>query len=136
MRQMDTYDDRVIEGRLAGSTSAEVRRKSGAGSLRRASSLERRCRWWPDDTTPGLNLLFTWRRRYGTDVEGSGGSANFVPAVISTDAMAQAPVSSQAVAVSFSGRMEIELPGGCRLVAGNDVDTAVLGDVLKILLGR
>ena len=82
------------------------------------------------------NLLFTWRRRYGTDVEGSGGSANFVPAVISTDAMAQAPVSSQAVAVSFSGRMEIELPGGCRLVAGNDVDTAVLGDVLKILLGR
>ena len=80
------------------------------------------------------NLLFTWRRRYGTDVEGSGGSASFVPAVISTDAMAQAPVP--AVAVSIAGRMEIELPGGCRLIAGNDVDTVVLGRVIRVLLAR
>lgn len=126
---------------LSGSEVGKVRR-------RRRSEEERR-RIVAESFEPGAsvsvvarrhdvntNLLFTWRRRYGTDVEGSGGSANFVPAVISTDAMAQAPVSSQAVAVSFSGRMEIELPGGCRLVAGNDVDTAVLGDVLKILLGR
>ena len=126
---------------LSGSEVGKVRR-------RRRSEEERR-RIVAESFEPGAsvsvvarrhdvntNLLFTWRRRYGTDVEGSGGSANLVPAVISTDAMAQAPVSSQAVAVSFSGRMEIELPGGCRLVAGNDVDTAVLGDVLKILLGR
>jgi transposase len=126
---------------LSGSEVGKVRR-------RRRSEEERR-RIVAESFEPGAsvsvvarrhdvntNLLFTWRRRYGTDVEGSGGSANFVPAVISTDAMAQAPVSSQAVAVSFSGRMEIELPGGCRLIAGSDVDTAVLGDVLKILLGR
>ena len=126
---------------LSGSEVGKVRR-------RRRSEAERR-RIVAESFEPGAsvsvvarrhdvntNLLFTWRQRYRTDVEGSGGSANFVPAVISTDAMAQAPVSSQAVAVSFSGRMEIELPGGCRLVAGNDVDTAVLGDVLKILLGR
>ena len=107
-------------------------RKSGAGSLRRASSLERRCRWWPDDTTLILRICCSHGvGGTGTDVEGSGGSANFVPAVISTDAMAQAPVSSQAVAVSFSGRMEIELPGGCRLVASNDVDTAVLATCSK-----
>ena len=82
------------------------------------------------------NLLFTWRRRYGTEVEGSGGSASFVPAVIASDATAQAPVPAQAVVVSIAGRMEIELPGGCRLIAGNDVDTAVLGRVIKVLLHR
>lgn len=80
------------------------------------------------------NLLFTWRRRYGADVEGCGGSASFVPAVLSTDAMAQAP--SHAVAQSIAGRMEIELPGGCRLIAGNDVDTTVLGRVIRVLLAR
>lgn len=80
------------------------------------------------------NLLFTWRRRYGTEVQGPGGSARFVPAVIATDAMAQAPVP--AVAASIAGRMEIELPGGCRLIAGNDVDTAVLGRVIRALLHR
>ena len=126
---------------LSGSEVGKVRR-------RRRSEEERR-RIVAESFEPGAsvsvvarrhdvstNLLFTWRRRYGTDVEGSGGSANFVPAVISTDAMAQAPVSSQAVAVSFSGRIEIELPVACRFIAGSDVDTAVLGDVLKILLGR
>jgi transposase len=82
------------------------------------------------------NLLFTWRRRYGTEVQGAGGSARFVPAVIANDAMAQAATPVQTVAVSIAGRMEIELPGGCRLIAGNDVDTAVLGRVIRVLLHR
>jgi transposase len=82
------------------------------------------------------NLLFTWRRRYGTEVQGSGGSAMFVPAVIANEAMPQAAAPSQAVAGSIAGRMEIELPGGCRLIAGNDVDTAVLGRVIRALLHR
>jgi transposase len=80
------------------------------------------------------NLLFTWRRRYGTEFQGAGGSATFVPAVITNDAMPQGP--AQAVAVSIAGRMEIELPGGCRLIAGNDVDTAVLRRVIRVLLHR
>jgi transposase len=80
------------------------------------------------------NLLFTWRRRYGTEVQGSGGSAMFVPAVIANDGIPQAP--APAVAVTIAGRMEIELPGGCRLIAGNDVDTAVLGRVIRVLLHR
>ncbi len=79
------------------------------------------------------NLLFTWRRRYGTEVQGSGGSAMFVPAVIASDPMAQGSTPAQAGAVSIAGRMEIELPGGCRLIAGNDVDTAVLGRVIRVL---
>src|ERR1700759_3199075 len=37
------------------------------------------------------NLLFTWRRRYGTEVQGAGGSAMFVPTVIANDAMAPPP---------------------------------------------
>jgi len=82
------------------------------------------------------NLRFAWRRRYGTAVQGSDGSARFVPAVIASDAMAQAPVPAQAVVVSIAGRMEIELPGGCRLIAGNDVDTAVLGRVIRALRHR
>jgi transposase len=82
------------------------------------------------------NLLFTWRRRYGTDGQGSDGSARFVPAVIATNAMAQGPAPAQVVGVSIAGRMEIELPGGCRLIAGNDVDTAVLGRVIRALLHR
>jgi hypothetical protein len=50
--------------------------------------------------------------------------------------MAQAAAPAPAVAVSIAGRMEIELPGGCRLIAGNDVDTAVLGRVIRVLLDR
>ena len=76
------------------------------------------------------------RRRYGTEVERSVGSAMFVPAVIANDAMAQAAAPAAVVAVSIAGRMEIELPGGCRLIAGNDVDTAVLGRVIRVLLHR
>lgn len=33
-------------------------------------------------------------------------------------------------------RMEIELPGGCRLIAGRDVDPVVLGRVIRALLHR
>src|SRR5260221_10185951 len=64
------------------------------------------------------NLLFTWRRRYGTEVQGAGGSARFVPAGIANDAMPQAGAPAQAVAVSISGRMENELPRGCRFILG------------------
>ena len=85
------------------------------------------------------NLLFTWRRRYGTGDQASSASATFVPAVITSDALPRASASEPAVAssgVSIAGRREIELPGGCRLIAGNDVDSAVLGRVIRALLHR
>ena len=80
------------------------------------------------------NLLFTWRRRYGSGE--ASGSATFVPAVIANDAASPAPAPAPAVDVSMAGRMEIELPGGYRLIIGNDVNTAVLGRVIKALLHR
>lgn len=60
----------------------------------------------------------------------------FVPAVIANDAPPQAAAPLKAAMGSIVGRMEIELPGGCRLIAGNDVDTAVLGRVIRVLLHR
>jgi hypothetical protein len=50
-----------------------------------------------------------------------------VPAVTANDGILQAATPTQAVAVSIAGRMEIKLPGDCRLIAGNDVDTACSG---------
>lgn len=82
------------------------------------------------------NLLFTWRRRYGSGGKDSEGSTTFVPAVITNDAPPQAAAPMKAAPESIAGRMEIELPGGCRLIAGNDVDTAVLGRVIRALLHR
>ena len=82
------------------------------------------------------NLLFTWRRRYGAAGKDSEGSTMFVPAVITSDAPLQAAAPMKAAPGSIAGRMEIELPGGCRLIAGNDVDTAVLGRVIRALLHR
>ena len=112
--------------------SEEERRRIVAESFEPGASVSVVARRHDVNTNP----LFTWRRRYGTEVQGAGESARFVPAVIATDSMAQAPAPAQAVAVSIAGRMEIELPGGCRLIAGNDVDTAVLGRVIRALLHR
>ena len=77
------------------------------------------------------NLLFTWRRRMGPASDPDRDVMRLVPAVIAPE-----PAPAQTVAVSIAGRMEIELPGGCRLIAGNDVDTAVLGRVIRVLLHR
>ena len=112
--------------------SEEERRRIVAESLEPGASVSVVARRHDVNT----NLLFTWRRRYGTDVQGSDGSARFVPAVIGTDAMAPAATPARVIAVSIAGRMEIELPGGCRLISGNDVDTAVLGRVIRALLHR
>lgn len=110
--------------------SEEERRRIVAESFEPGASVSMVARRHDVNT----NLLFTWRRRYGPEVQGSGESATFVPAVIANDAIVQTAAS--AVAVSIAGRMEIELPGGCRLIAGRDVDTAVLGRVIRMLLAR
>ena len=82
------------------------------------------------------NLLFIWRRRYGSGGENGAGSTTLVPAVIANDAVAPAGGPMEAVTGSIVGRIELELPGGYRLIAGSDVDTAVLGRVIKVLLAR
>jgi len=128
--------------------TAEAASEDGKNRRRRWSEQER-CRIVAESFEPGAsvsvvarrhdintNLLFTWRRRYGTGVRGSGEPATLVPAVISNDALPQAPAPVQAVAVPMAGRMEIELPGGCRLIAGRDVDPVALGRVIRALLHR
>lgn len=69
--------------------------------------------------------------------EEPGQLAASVPAIISNDVPPQAPAPTQTVvAVPMTVRMEIELPGGCRLIAGRDVDPVVLGRVIRALLHR
>jgi transposase len=99
--------------------SDEEKRRIVAESLESGASVSVVARRYDVNT----NQLFTWRRRYGG--KGCEGSTRLVPAVITTDAMPQAPAPT--VAMSILGRMEIELLGGYRLIAGRDVDTAVLG---------
>lgn len=119
-------------------TDAEL---EGGKTRRRQWSEEERRRLVAESFEPGAsvsvvarrhdvnaNLLFTWRRRYGSGA--ASGSAAFVPAVITND------VPGPAVAAPMAGRMEIELAGGYRLIIGNDVNTAVLGRIIRTLLQR
>ena len=120
---------------------------AGARSGRRRWSEEERRRIVAESFEPGAsvsvvarrhdvntNLLFTWRRRYGGEQWKVAEVAGFVPAVVAREAVSlpTSPPCCEAPA----GRMEIELPGGCRLVVGRDVDTAVLGRIIRTLLQR
>jgi transposase len=81
------------------------------------------------------NLLFTWRRRYGGEQRKAADVAGFVPAVLTSEAVS-ATASLPASLPDRAGRMEIELPGECRVIVGRDVDTAVLGRIIRTLLQR
>lgn len=108
--------------------SEEERRRIVAESLEPGASVSLVARRHDVNT----NLVFTWRRRYGSKIKESVASAAFVPAMISNEVSPSAP----AVAVAMAGRMEIELPGVCRLIVGRDVDAGVLGRVVRALLHR
>src|SRR5260221_2379287 len=99
---MDTCDDRGIgvgNGKVRRrKRTEEERRRIVAESFELGASVSVVARRHDVNT----NLLFTWRRRYGTEAQGSGGSAGFVPAVIASDAMAQAATPAQVVAVSIA----------------------------------
>ena len=66
------------------------------------------------------NLLFTWRRRYGKQVPGTG-SGSLVPVVVTPSG--DVP----------PGRMEIALTDGSRVIVDREVDGAALGRVLAAL---
>lgn len=124
MTEVSASEDGKVQRRRR---SEEERRRIVAESLEPGASVSLVARRHDVNT----NLVFTWRRRYGSGIKEPVASTTFVPAVISNE-VSPAP----AVAVSIAGRMEIELPGGFRLIAGNDVDTVVLGRVIKTLLPR
>lgn len=120
---------------------------AGARSGRRRWSEEDRRRIVAESFEPGMsasvvarrhdlntNLLFTWRRRYGGEQRKASEVAGFVPAVVAPEAVSA--TASLSACEALAGRMEIELPGGCRVVVGRDVDTAVLGRIIRTLLQR
>jgi transposase len=74
-------------------------------------------------------LLFTWRRQLMADVP-----SEFVRVQVSVPP--EAPSPSFGAASLPSGVIEIELPGGVRVRAGNGVEPKLLRGVLTALVGR
>ena len=72
------------------------------------------------------NLLFTWRRRFREQ----GG---FVPVVVEPDRMLPLPKEAGSVDPRSTGRMEIALADGSRVIVDREVDGAALGRVLSAL---
>jgi transposase len=79
------------------------------------------------------NLLFTWRRRFGAESSiRREEPVKMIPVAIAAEnSPAVLPPSS-----GDSGRMEIVLAAGERIIVGADVETAALARVLKVLQRR
>ena len=92
------------------------------------------------------NQLFTWRRQFRDPAVAEDDHATFVPAVIApqeaiVDGETPLPQSEKAGAESRparggTGRMEIVLAGGYRVIVDRDVSTRALIRVLDALAGR
>jgi len=111
------------------------------GSRRRSWSFEEKRRIVGETFAPGAsvsmvarrydlntNMLFTWRREMTAD-KAQGSAVKLVPATIT----AEVPASALSVPTEMSGRMEIVLAGGDRVIVGADVDAAALARVVKAL---
>ena len=132
---------------LAGSGSEDLAGSREERRCRRVWSAEAKRRIVAETYEPGssvsivarrhdlnANMLFTWRRRartVGPSADGHG--VTFVPAVISGSAV---PTRISPEPLAPSGRMEIALAGGDRVIVDADVDAAALGRVIKVLSGR
>ncbi len=90
------------------------------------------------------NLLFTWRRQLGAPVPDTPPSG-FVPMVIgeaptceglSEDAAAPAVEDSAAALYRATGRIEIVLAGGDRVIVDGTVDASALSRVIDVLERR
>jgi transposase len=117
----------------------------------RANDFERRRRRWSADQkqriiaesfAPGAsvaevarryglnaNMLFTWRRRERRAVDESDGApVNIVPVRV-----VETPPSAIATTPGSTGRIEIVLVGGERIIVGPDVDATALARIIKAL---
>lgn len=79
------------------------------------------------------NLLFTWRRRFGS--AGSARPQKPVEIVPVTIAAENAPAALAAPS-AMGGRIEIVLSAGTRVIVGADVEAAALARVIKVLSRR
>jgi transposase len=77
------------------------------------------------------NLLFTWRRQLGGSSTEAHEVKNIVPVVVASEGL---PVGSPVSGAS--GRIEIVLATGERVIVGADVHTAALARVIKVLSRR
>ncbi len=75
------------------------------------------------------NLVFNWRRKFREQ----GG---FVPVVVEPDRMLSPPKDAGAGAEPTTGRIEIALADGSRVIVDREVDGAALGRVLSVLARR
>jgi len=80
------------------------------------------------------NLLFTWRRREeaASGASDVGEPVNIVPVRVVTDAAPAAPAAMP----GSTGRMEIVLVSGERIIVGPDVDSTALARIIKALTRR
>ena len=74
--------------------------------------------------------LFTWRRLARAGRLCADEAMTFAPVVVSSDGPANAAPALPAVA---SGRIEIVLVGGVRVIVAHDVDAAALARVISVL---
>ena len=75
------------------------------------------------------NQVFNWRRRFS---ERDG----FVPVVVEADRMLPPPPVAGSAAAPATGRMEIALTDGSRVIVDREVDGKALGRVLAALTRR
>ena len=78
------------------------------------------------------NLLFTWRRRYGKRAAGAG-DGGLVPVVVEPAGPPAAPTEGATGSGLSSGRMEIALSDGSRVIVDREVDGSALARVLAVL---
>jgi transposase len=78
------------------------------------------------------NLLFTWRRKVAAGSDAAGEPMRLVPAVITPDPTPAVPPGPAAP----TGRIEIALAGGDRVIVDATVDAAALARVLRVLSRR
>ena len=76
------------------------------------------------------NLLFTWRRQEARSA--ATGGLKLLRVTVADEGMPAAPIALPAA----TGRMEIALVGGERIVVGADVDAAAFARVLNALSRR
>ncbi len=89
------------------------------------------------------NQIFKWRRLF-REPEPAAGSGRFLPVVVEAasgqeaDAAATRPLSERVVAedVPATGRIEIVLTGGRRVIVDRAVDGSALSRVIAVLEGR
>jgi transposase len=114
-------------------------RTTGGRRRRRAWSFEEKRRIVAESLEPGAsaslvarrhdvntNMLFTWRRQLEAGKAAPLQPVSFVPAAITAETPA-------ALCPQGSGRIEIALASGARVIVGKDVDEAALARVIKVL---